>query len=66
MTNSLQPLKPGKVWGVRIYPGGRREMRQYYPHELMTVQQAMEALALGRHARVAIDDLTFIPSRRAR
>ena len=56
----LPPLKPGKVWGVRIYPGGRREFRQCEPAELMTYQEANEALVQGRKADMPVQPLNEV------
>lgn len=52
----LPNLRPGKVWGMELYPGGRKCLRQFSPELLQLPDDAALRLAEGRMARVWLDD----------
>lgn len=56
----LPALRPGKVWGLKIYPGGRMELHQYTDDLLHYVDEAVQRLCDGREARVWLDDAAFV------
>lgn len=53
----LPPRKPGKVYGLRIYPGGRTQVRQFYARQLVTPMIAASKLMAGEYAQVWLDDV---------
>jgi len=52
----LPPTREGHVYGIRLYPGGRKELRQYKPDDLMYVSQAVKALMANKCVDVWLDD----------
>ena len=55
-SQTLPAPRPGRVWGLLIYPGGRKELRQYPPDMLQDRDEAVRRLEAGREARVRLDD----------
>lgn len=54
----LPPLRPGKVWGFKIWPGGRMELRPVPPGMIDSVGYALNRLEAGHAATVALSDAT--------
>jgi hypothetical protein len=52
----LPPLRPGKVYAMQIYPGGRKVVRQCNADQLSTPSAAAKALTAGRMVYVWPDD----------
>lgn len=52
----LPALRPGKVYGMQIYPGGRKVVKQCNADQLMTPSAAVKALMAGRMVYVRLDD----------
>lgn len=52
MRGKLPPLQPGKEWALKIYPGGRSELRPYSSEMIMTNEDGLTALREGRSAIV--------------
>lgn len=55
-TDNLPALQPGKVWGIRIYPGGRKELRQCPPGNCLKPDAAIARLQDGHMVEVKIRD----------
>lgn len=57
----LPLLKNGRVWGFRIWPGGRMEVYPCRPNELLSVGDAMAILKeKSGYAIVELEDAEFI------
>lgn len=57
----LPPLREGKVWSMRIWPGGRLEVKQVNPHEIVqTATAAIRKLERGQYAYVWLDDSAYV------
>lgn len=52
----LPPLQPNKLWGMQIYPGGRKVVRQCDPDQLTTPTKAVKLLMTGCMVYVWLDD----------
>ena len=52
----LPPLRPGKVYAMQIYPGGRKVVRQRNADQLSAPNAAVKALVAGRMVYVRLDD----------
>lgn len=52
----LPPLRPGNTWSLRIYPGGRKEVKQVRPERIQTIDAAVSALCGGEWTHVRLDD----------
>lgn len=59
----LPPLREGKVWGIKIWFGGRLELRQYKPELLQTTGQALKNIRENGFAYVWLDDASYVVSR---
>lgn len=59
-TPKLPHPRPGRVWGIRIYPGGRTEYRQYRPGRIMNRRIAEYLLAENSCVDVSIDDAIWL------
>lgn len=52
----LPSARPGNVWLLHIYPGGRMEVRQDRPERAVTADKAVSVLMAGHDAHVWLDD----------
>ncbi len=52
----LPPRRPNHVWGFRIYPGGRTEVKQVHEDVLVTPLEAVNKLLSDEWATVWLDD----------
>lgn len=62
MGQSLPELRPGKVYCMEIYPGGRKSVRQINPELLHGKDDAIKRLRDGRLCRVLLDDAVAVLS----
>lgn len=62
----LPPLRPNRVWGFRMWPGGRTELRQVSLTLLTTVDAALASLDEGMFATVVLSDARELVARRLR
>lgn len=44
----LPPLRPGKVWAIQLYPGGRRAYMQVAPERVSSFFDAYQKLKSGQ------------------
>lgn len=56
MGQELPPLRAGKVWAMRIYPGGRRVVVQEEAQNIDYTEDAVAELKAGRRVLVWLDD----------
>lgn len=54
--DSLPELKEGNVWAMRIYPGGRKELRQCPAGDCLNPVPAVAELKKGGYVQVRIRD----------
>jgi hypothetical protein len=59
----LPPLRPGKVYAMQIYPGGRKVVQQRNPEQLSTASVAVKALIAGRMVYVWLGDAVDVLTR---
>lgn len=56
----LPTLRDGYVWGIRVHPSGRTELRQCLPDDLVYVSDAVKLLQKGYVPSVWLDDLARV------
>jgi len=52
----LPPLRRGNVWGMQIYPGGRKVIQQTRQESIMNISKAVDTLLSMGFAVVRLDD----------
>jgi len=57
--NLGQP-KPGHVWAIRWYPGGRKEFVEVLPEQVDSLDTALHRLANNRKAYVALANVVAV------
>ena len=55
-TKNLEPRKPGHVWAILFYPGGRKELVQVELRRVRPVDEASANLASNRKVHVSLSD----------
>ncbi len=60
--NLGQP-KPGHVWAIRWYPGGRKEFVEVEPTQVDSLDDALAKLSNNRRACVALKHATSVAGR---
>ena len=60
--NSRQP-KPGYVWAIMWYPGGRKELVEVLPEQVDPLDTALHRLDNNRKAYVALRDVVAVAQR---
>lgn len=60
--NSRQP-KPGYVWAMMWYPGGRKELVEVLPEQVDPLDTALHRLANNHKAYVALGDVVAVARR---
>lgn len=56
----LPPKKPGHVWAIRMWPGGRKELRQVLLEEMHHADDATSRLQNNHCANVWLDDAVLV------
>lgn len=56
----LPELKPGKIWAMRIYPGGRKELRQRAEDMCVEPMEALKRLKQNQSATVRMADAQWV------
>lgn len=60
----LPPLREGNVWAMRIWPGGRKEVKQVKQEQLTeSPRQAVDKLLQGEYVYVWLDEAAYIVAR---
>lgn len=60
--NLGQP-KPGCVWAIKWYPGGRKELVEVEPTKVHSLDEALARLESNRKAYVALASAVTVASR---
>lgn len=60
----LPPLRPNRVWGFRMWPGGRTELKQVSPTLIATVDAALASLDEGIFVTVSLADAKELVTKR--
>lgn len=56
----LPPLREGNVWAMRIWPGGRLEVKQVKPEQIAkSTGDALNELEAGHFVYVWLDDAAY-------
>lgn len=56
----LPPLREGNVWAMRIWPGGRLEVKQVKPEQIArSTGDALKELESGAYVYVWLDDAAY-------
>lgn len=55
-THNLEPRKPGHVWAILIWPGGRKELVQVELKLVRPFDEAIKRLADNRKVHVSLSD----------
>lgn len=63
MGQELPPLRDGNVWAMKIYPGGRKEVRQVNPSRVDFVSNALKKLKAEQSVYVWLDDAVEVLTR---
>lgn len=61
--HDLHPPRPGHVWTMQIFPGGRRVVVQARPYRISSAEDALAKLKAGHRVYVALDDAIAVLSR---
>lgn len=52
----LPALRPGKIWGMQLYPGGRKVVKMIEPAQIRPVERAADELLAGHMTYVALHE----------
>ena len=55
-THNLEPRKPGHVWAILFWPGGRKELVQVKLQQVRPFDEAIARLADKRKVHVSLSD----------
>lgn len=56
----LPPKNPGHVWAIRMWPNGRKELRQVLLEQMHNSSEATKRLQNGHCANVWLDDAVLV------
>ena len=63
MGQELHSPRPGNVWTMQIFPGGRKVIVQAKPYRISNIESALTKLANGHRVYVALTDAVAVLQR---